>query len=279
MKDLKSLIVPIGMIATIATAAHADVRPWGNTSPYAIGSHWDPFGGTDGPNNFFTGWNSGEGFVPGSIGGQQGWGVSASGPQTALVNNVNPFEGDQHLSLVHQTGISQGTLRGAFSPAAGAGPVGPSAMSIMISISNTGGARYDIIPQAPSQAFLTARVVFNFTGDIFVLDDLDGPGPGGLTFVDTGVDWVAGAYKNLTIEADPDADTLRYYYDGVLIYDNPLTGMFAGTRMEQIVLLSDNFQLAGERGDFDQLSVIPAPGALALLGIAGLVGARRRRHA
>jgi hypothetical protein len=41
---------------------------------------------------------------------------------------------------------------------------------------------------------------------------------------------------------------------------------------------SDNFQNPDEVGDFDNVSVIPAPGALALLGLGGLAAARRRRN-
>ena len=73
-----------------------------------------------------------------------------------------------------------------------------------ISITNTGGADYDVVPQAPSQGFLSARVKFNFGGNIFILDD---PGPG-LQFVDTGVAWTVGQYVNLTIDINPNANTI-----------------------------------------------------------------------
>jgi len=184
--------------------------------------------------------------------------------------------------------VPVGTLTGGFSPDRGPQGNVPSSMCVDIAIGAVGGADYDVVPQAPSQTFLTARVKFSFTGSIFVLDD---PGAG-LAFVDTGTDWTPGPYRTLCVLADPLADTIDYYYGGNLIYSS-VAGVFAGTQMEQVVLLSDNWQL-GESGDFDNLLIhtdasapviqeIPTLGSAALVLLAlvllttGTLLLRRRR--
>jgi hypothetical protein len=100
-------------------------------------------------------------------------------------------------------------------------------------------------------------------------------GEGVLSFANTGVTWTEGQYRELRVEMDPIADSLRYYYGGALIYTG-LAGTFAGTSVEQVVLINDNFQLAGETADFDNINVVPAPASLALLGFAALATRRRR---
>ena len=85
--------------------------------------------------------------------------VAGTGPR--LRPQDNPAGGLQHLRIGNDPLVGAGTFTGAFSPNLGALPVGPSSVSMDIAISNTGGADYDVIPQAPSQGFLTARVKFS----------------------------------------------------------------------------------------------------------------------
>ncbi len=204
-----------------------------------------------GPGNLTTGFEAVDGFVPGYIGGQSGWTAFPASLSEGHIDTFNPDAGAQHLRISKDSTIGTGTLTGAFSPDQGPLAVGPSSVSVDIAISNTGGADYDVVPQAPSQGFLSARVKFNFLGNIFVLDDLGA----GLIFVDTGVAWNVGPYTNLTINIDPVANTIDYFYGGAPIYSS-VAGVFAGTTTEQVVLLSDNFHLAGESGDFDNFSVV-----------------------
>jgi hypothetical protein len=119
-------------------------------------------------------------------------------------------------------------------------------MSVDVAISGLGGADYDVVPQAPSQAMLMARVKFSFTGDILILES------GG--FVDSGADFPVGPYFNLRIEADPVANEMFYFIDDVLIHSSA-SGVFAATTMEQVVLLSDNFHI-GDEGDFDNVVIV-----------------------
>jgi len=125
------------------------------------------------------------------------------------------------------------------------------------------------------------EVLFSFEsssagpGTIFVADDT----PSGLQFIDTGVLWAKGPYKELRVQTDPVADSINYYYDNSLIYTST-SGMFGATVTEQLVILDDNFQLAGETGDFDNLSIAsvpePAISSLLLLGAATCTARRRR---
>jgi hypothetical protein len=106
-----------------------------------------------------------------------------------------------------------------------------------------------LVPQAPSQSLLTARVKFSYTGDILVLDDVGA----GLTFIDTGADYIPGSYIPLQIDVDPVGNTIDYSYNVTPIYSSA-AGVFAGTLVEQVVFLSDNFN-AGESADFDSLLI------------------------
>ena len=204
-----------------------------------------------GPGNLTTGFEAVDGFVPGFIGGQSGWTTFAASLTQGHIDTANPAAGAQHLRISKDPALASGILTGAFSPDQGPLAVGPSSVSVDIAISNTFGADYDVVAQAPSQAMLSARVKFSFVGNIFIVDDLGA----GLIFVDTGVAWNVGPYTNLTINIDPVADTIDYFYGGAPIYSS-VGGVFAGTTIEQVVLFSDNFHLAGESGDFDNFSVV-----------------------
>lgn len=94
-------------------------------------------------------------------------------------------------------------------------------------------------------------------------------------------------YYQLSIAFDFGADKLRWYVNGSQINTSSLAGFdtFTATdfgdadlyavRAAAPVGTSTGSHVLG----FDDFSVVstPAPGAIALLGVAGLVGARRRR--
>jgi hypothetical protein len=220
-------------------------------------------------------------YATGVLEPQQGWSASGTNLPWASVSRLNPFAGQQHLRVVRDTTVSQGTGRLAFSPSFGVQPAGTYEVSMQINISNDQGADYSVIGQAPSQSLLTWRVLLSFSdalgtgpGTIFVLDDLGT----GLGFVDTGDLWTPGVYKELKVVSDAVADTIEYYYGGSLIYTS-VAGVFAGTSVEQVVIFNDNFQLGGETADFDNLSVtlIPEPASLGLLAGLAPMALRRRR--
>ncbi len=178
-------------------------------------------------------------------GAQLGWGYFAvNAPASPLISDANPADGDQHMRIVKGPGAN-GSNNGGLSPLC---EKGANTMTVDVFVSAGGGADYHILSQAPSQGFLTTRLVLEFQGNIFVLDEIDSV----LQFVDTQVPWVVGEYRTVRFEVDNAADEIRYYYDDELIYTGAI---FAGTTIEQAVLLSDNFHNPGEFGDFDNLFI------------------------
>jgi len=195
------------------------------------------------------GFEAAEGFAPGYIGGQAGWTAFSASVVEGHIDTANPATGAQNFRISQDPAVATGTSTGGFSPLVADAVVDATYVEIDIAIGATGGADYDVAPQAPAQALLTARVNFSYLGNIHVLDDTGG----GLAFVDTGVAWNVGIYTTLGIYVDPGANTIDYYYGGSLIYSS-VAGVFGGTIIEQVVLLSDNWQ-AGESGDFDNLVI------------------------
>lgn len=224
--------------------------------------------------NEFYGFETAEGYTVGPVAGQNGWTEFTAAPGAVRVSASNPATGSQHLRIVETAGF---TFNGAFSPDLGAQPAGRYITSIDVALNDIDGADYQVIGQAPSQSFLSFRINFSYTGNIQILDDLGT----GLAFVNVGTWSASTSYTNLTVDLDFANNTIEYFYGGNLLYSS-VAGVFAGTSVEQVIVLSDGFQSFAANpnptGDFDNLSiVIPAPGAFALLGLGGLAAARRRR--
>lgn len=177
----------------------------------------------------------------------------------ASISGVGPCEALQSMRLVKNAAAGNGAQHLVFSPSILQPANTPSQVKMWVNISADGGADYDVIGQAPSQAFLSWRVRFSWSdaagtgpGTIFILDDIGA----GLEFVDTGVIWSENVCQELKVQFDPALGEIRYFYGGVQIY----TGIIvAGTAVEQIVWRSDNWQNAGESGSFDALNWIDTP--------------------
>ena len=218
-------------------------------------------------------------FTTGPLSGQAGW--TANGIVGWSVTTPHPAGGLQHARGEKNTMGAQGSDRAALSPLVGPFGPGPVSVSLDFSISATGGADYDIVGQAPSQSLLSWRVKLYFSdldgdtvpGEILILDDVGF----GLQFVSTGVEYTPGVYANLRVDLDSASNSIQYSLNNSLIYTGA-AGVFAATSVEQVVLLHDNFQNPMERGDFDNVSLVPAPSAIALLCFGGLAAARRRRN-
>lgn len=204
---------------------------------------------------FGTGFENSSGFVVGPIEPQNGWTASGVNLPFASISTANPYSGTQHLRLIRNTAAGQGVNQLVLSPTNPSPANTASTVYMKLNISNDGGADYHVIGQAPSQAFLSWRIVFSWSGDaagdpghIYILDDIGA----GLEFVNTGVLWTENAYKELRVDFNPVGAQIDYYYDGVLIYSG---GLVAGTAVEQVGALHDNFQLGGETCDIDAISV------------------------
>ena len=204
---------------------------------------------------FGAGFEASEGFSLGTFDAQKSWSVSGLDLPFASISNANPFTGTQHLRLVMDPTVGPGMNRIVLSPEQPTPAGTPSTVYIKVNISNDGGADCDIFGQAPSKNLITWRVKFSWSDDttagpgtIYVLDQT----LGGLAYVSTGTAWTEGVYKELRVDFDPVASAIRYYYDGALIYTGSIV---AGTAVEQVGILHDNWQLPNETADFDALSV------------------------
>lgn len=178
-----------------------------------------------------TSFESGEGFTLGAINGQNGWAIL--GADTSQIVDSQASDGTFSLQLIPNNGQA---LSGAFSPTF------TSSQDVIITVDMyleslvTGElSDTDFVTQSPSQGFLTSRINFSFDGSINVLDD---PGTG-LAFQDSGATVIRDAWFELKMEFKFSSGEILYYIDDALIY----TGIvFAGTNVEQIIPLFDNFE-------------------------------------
>lgn len=216
-------------------------------------------------------------FADGPVNGQFGWTTFTATQNGPVISGVAPLEGAKSVELPDSPAVANGTFSGIFSPNVGAQPAGQYTCSYKVMVPNFGGADYDGVFQAPSQAFLTNRVKFYYTdfdgdgfeGDILILDDPDNAGPTALAFFDSGADWVPGVTHDVRIEVDATANTQRYFLDGTLIYTGTV---YAGTSIEQAVILDDTFHLPGEIGRTDCVVFEPGVSAGCLADIAPAAG-------
>lgn len=280
----------VAAIASVAVASVANADPVRtmDTSPLSYVSPLD----AGGPRAFMSaGFEASEGYALGTCSANNGWrsfgSANATPPGPRAPTGVTGLQGNpgQSLLLDQNPNFPNGTNIGCFSPAF-MNPQLPT-MNVDVMVDDLGGDDYYVNPQAPSQGFTTARVVFSYGGNIFVLDDLDGAGPGGLSFEDTGVSFGLAEWGTLQITLDP-ANARIYYSYGpnkdslVQIYDGY---MFGGSIIEEAVLFSTNFQntgggslTGGPAGTYmDNLVLKPEPATLALLGLGTLLVVRRRR--
>ncbi len=227
----------------------------------------------------FFGFEPSEGYSLGAIGGQQGW---AEFDLTAGAGaDVAEIDGRRALRLSDNPIANNGMFIGALSPET-YDPGERGAVSVDVRIDDLAGASYTVVGQSIAKFGTTFRVVFEFGGTIFVVDDTD-KGP---AFIDTNVFFTRGSFEELRVEWEP--DSTRYYYAGEMIYESTSTGF--ARALDQIVLASDGWQDAGfPVGDgpiaayFDDIAItaIPSPSAswAALLAIPPAVRRRRPRYA
>ena len=80
-------------------------------------------------------------------------------------------------------------------------------------------------------------------------------------------------WMEIRVEIDLDADTLNSFYGGAALS----SGTYALLAGDPLEIANLDLFTQGTTAFYDNISLIPAPGVLAMLGLAGLVGVRRRR--
>ena len=205
---------------------------------------------------FSTGFEAG--YALGPVEPQNGWTASGTNLPWASISAAEPCEGSLHIRLINDPTVGPGLNRVLLTPAIVQPANAPSQVKVQLNLSNWDGADYDVVGQAPSQGFLSWRVKFHFDdtlggpGMIFVLDDLGA----GLQYIGTGVTWLENSCAELKVQFDPANGETRYFYNGLHIYSSAI---YAGTSIEQLVFLHDNFQLPGETGEIDAINWIDTP--------------------
>ena len=286
-----ALTAALSPVCVAATSQAAPVKTYGPIDTSAVVGPVYTGSPLLRPTNLTSGFEA-PAFVPGNLNGQNGWGVTLLAPApgtpitSANISTAQPLSGAQSLRLTDEATVADGNFTGAFSPSTPGPANEASTVSFDYNIRNvvpgaaTGGADYRIAAQSQSQAMISFIVNFSFLGNILVAD-FDATGM--LALIDTGADWTPDTTQNLSVDFVPNAaagalgGTITYNLNGTPIYvADTLVG---GTNVEQVLIRSDNFQVDGEVGDFDNLAVtaVPEPTSLALLGLGGLAVLRRRR--
>jgi MYXO-CTERM domain-containing protein len=231
-------------------------------------------------------------FTTGALAGQQGWVTSAAGGSTAMQVASTPGlarTGSQYVT--YNTNVTLGTQWQWFEPQAQtaadlADPANSivrasvwvnvysaSAASGVTRISYAGLDCYDI---TGSTRLGFIRVASNG----FV--QINNGSASSLQASITG--FSLNQWNKVTIEFDYAADKIRWYFNDALITPTAGYDTFLGTTFGDADVFGSRSTATGTTTGghtllWDDYSVqtVPAPGALALLGVAGLVGARRRR--
>lgn len=198
-------------------------------------------------------------FVVGPLEPQQGFSATGTNLPCYSVSTLNANTGAQHLRIIKDAAAGQGVSRVALSPTIVQPLNSPSQVKQMVYISGDGGADYDCFAQSPALALLSWRVKFSYSDDtgggpgtIYILDN---PGAG-IEYVNTGVLWDKGVYRELKVQFDPGAGQIRYFYNGIQIYTGVI---FGASKVDQIGWFMDNYQLGGESGGIDGVTWLDTP--------------------
>ena len=232
-------------------------------------------------------------FAAGSLNGQDGW-TAASSPATLFqVNNTAGFArtGSQFVFVNTASQTSSGS-NWNFKPTI-VDPVTPPNSIIRASVwtavlnnstaavnrQSAGGV--DLYDNVTGGRIGGIRV--RNDGAVTVLNSVGGAGTLGAGTV------VGNAYNQVSVEADFGLGVVRYFINGIQINTSGLGATWAnftaanGFGDADLYTVRTNTNATTNSGGhtvlFDDFSVerIPTPGALSVLGLAGLVAARRRR--
>jgi hypothetical protein len=247
-------------------------------------------GGSGGisPRDFLgTGFEQSEGYHLGPISGQ-GWGCVGN----CTANIVAKGNGSaQSVQLSQDLTTPGGHFVGARSQTITSFQLGT--LNWDFRMDDNGGADYFMLPQAPTQTLVVAYFGYQWTGYLYAVNYIDGPGANfnvtDLGFWDT--NWKTyqmvlshPGFADTTISyyAGPDKDHLQLLSD---IHTGQSVFWPAGNRFEEVLLVSDNYQNTGSGnfagngpgvGYFDNIVLKPEPGTLAMLGVGLMLALRRR---
>ncbi len=216
-----------------------------------------------------------EGYAPGPLAGQGGW--FAGFDANMIVSSNNPISGNN--SGRH---VSDGSAFGGIEVNS---PLFPGEFGVIAAdiVINGGGSLYQIGTGGGGGAgtFFNTRVQFDLNGDITV--GQVNAAQTAFEFIDSGANWVVGQQMNIGIGADA-AGVLTVALNGATIFTGEvtqfnLTGV--GGVIDQWFIFAGNEGAGNEDGTGDTITfdniAVPTPGAVALVGLAGLAGMRRRR--
>ncbi|WP_296145778.1 T9SS type A sorting domain-containing protein [uncultured Flavobacterium sp.] len=182
-----------------------------------------------------------QGFNVGNLAGQNGWGASAAAPTSSKISNLFAKTGTQSLQVIGLNG-SHTALVGAFSPVSVINnPVVTVMYDVNFSDFSTSSSDFYFGTQSPSQQKATARIHFDFSGAITILDIDPASTTGALYFAETDAQLVAGQWYNVKIVHDFGAGIIDYYLDNEMIYSG---SVFGATNVEQATFLNDNYSSA-----------------------------------
>ena len=215
-----------------------------------------------------------EGLALGALNGQGGW-TQFNALTGTDVSNVNPSTGLLHVRQTNAaaSGVAAGAARAT-------GPLGGvQSFEFDFSGSTGGGADYTFESVDSGLGVISSRLNMHWidTGFGSALPDvrfLDSTG----TLVAIG-EWTPGTYATYRVDVDP-VGGMDVYINGSLVFSDPnnLSGLGGAASADEVAFYNDSFQLAGETGDWDNVSATPTPGALGVLGLAGAAALRRRRN-
>lgn len=169
---------------------------------------------------FTTDFESHAGFSSGDYNALSGWRTrSTSAPFE--ISNENPSASSQHLRLPRRSGTSNSVF--ARSPFFGPQPMGEYSISFDMAtynpVSTGNDALFDVYAYDASTATLTAAIIINTSGSLFVRTVAE---DGSDTFGFTNMSFPSdSSYHNVEIKFNPNNRSIDYFLDGSMIASNP----------------------------------------------------------
>ena len=234
---------------------------------------------------YSTGFNASEGYVVGNLNGQQGW--ETYQPAAGTGSPVASITADGRVQMNSGTSASEsgryawhGNYGAQFDVERAAGntrlytTVEMNVARAQTSVGRIGLVNYD----TTGTKILSGFYVQVNTGAVYMLGWYNNAGTAGTYAFNTNTFLTFDTWTTMTTTWDSDTGRFQVFVGSTGFY---VDGAAAGaTADETDFYATRNAGTIAGSALFDNLEIgttTPAPGALALLGVAGLAGARRRR--